>query len=138
MVSLQQEAGEARGEYLHFSGISHWNQHYHWNNGLSSGRPCQGLQRSRVYFCPGLERGWRRSGDGARGALGIACPATVCATCPWEQGAGRDGERGWAGREAAPPHWILSLGSACPGHPGGELPGGSLTLEPLMLSLDLA
>lgn len=48
------------------------------------------------------------------------------------------GERGWAGREAAPPHWILSLGSACPGHLGGELPGGSLTLEPLMLSLDLA
>lgn len=42
MVSLQQEAGEARGEYLHFSGISHWNQHYHWNNGLSPGRPCQG------------------------------------------------------------------------------------------------
>lgn len=35
------------------------------------------LQRSRVYFCPGLERGWRRSGGSARGALGIARPAAV-------------------------------------------------------------
>lgn len=27
-----------RGEYLHFSGISDWNQHYHWSNGLSPGQ----------------------------------------------------------------------------------------------------
>lgn len=38
-------------EYLHFSGISHWDQHYHWNKGLSPGRPCQGGSTAAL---PGL------------------------------------------------------------------------------------
>lgn len=38
-------------EYLHFSGISHWNQHYHWNSGLSPGCPCQGGSTAAL---PGL------------------------------------------------------------------------------------
>lgn len=110
MVSLQQEAGEARGEYLHFSPISHWNEHYRWNNGLSPDPSCQSSFAAAL--APGFifVQAWsrlRRSGDSAQGALGIARPAATCTRVRGSnEQAGmmeRARQTGWL----RSPYWIL-------------------------------